>query len=148
MVGGSAIADKDRRGQVREDLFMVSKPAKILIVEDSSFYRRGLEQSLKRAGFAVMSAATGEEGLQAAQDHPDLIVLDMMLPKLNGMMVLRVLRGAPATREIPVIVLSGTAMERDVEQAQKLGISRFFKKESSPTVQIVAAVRSTLSISA
>jgi two-component system alkaline phosphatase synthesis response regulator PhoP len=127
---------------------MDSKSPKILIVEDSGFYRRGLELGLKRAGFTVTSAATGEEGLQAAQEHPDLIVLDMMLPKLNGMMVLRVLRGAPATREIPVIVLSGTAMERDIEQAEKLGISRFLKKEISPTEQIVAAVRSTLRNSA
>lgn len=126
----------------------MSKPAKILIVEDSGFYRRGLEHCLTRAGFAVMSAATGEEGLQAVQEHPDLILLDMMLPRLNGMMVLRVLRGAPATREIPVIVLSGTAMDRDIEQAEKLGISRFFKKDTSPQEQIVEAVRSTLGTSA
>ncbi len=129
----------------RSDFAQLTKQAKILVVEDSGFIRRAMSQSLVKEGFAVVDAATGEEGIQRAKEElPDLILLDMMLPRLNGMMVLRILRGDPATHEIPVIVLSGTITERDVAEAEKLGISRFFQKDSSPIEQLVAAIRESL----
>ncbi len=125
------------------------KQAKILIVEDSGFFRKAMARSLTIEGFEVVTAATGEEGLRCAQEgHPDLILLDMMLPRLNGMMVLRMLRGAPATREIPVIVLSGDMVERDVTEAKRLGISYYFQKDQAPIEKLVAVIRSTVRIPA
>ena len=81
---------------------------KILIVDDSRLLRIGNERALVRAGYHVISAEDGEAGLRLALEHkPDLIVLDMMLPKLSGPHVLRAIRSNPETASIPVMVLSG-----------------------------------------
>lgn len=126
----------------------MNKQMKILVVEDSAFFRRAITYALSSEGFEVLAAATGEEGLKSAQQSPDLILLDMHLPRLDGMMVLRILRGAVATREIPVIVLSANGMERDRLAAEKLGVSYYFQKDSSPVGHLVNAIRSTLGAAA
>ena len=80
---------------------------KILIVDDSRLLRISNERALMKAGHNVISAEDGETGLRLALEHrPDLVVLDMMLPKLSGPEVLRALRKSPATASIPVLVLS------------------------------------------
>jgi CheY-like chemotaxis protein len=123
------------------------KPHKVLFVEDSGFFRKGVAQSLTHEGFEVVTAATGEEALDlASREQPDIILLDMMLPRLDGMMVLRVLRAKAETQNIPVIVLSGSAMERDQAEAYKLGISRYFRKDNSPMSELVAAIRGALDV--
>lgn len=122
---------------------------KILLVEDSGFFRKALTQTLANEGFDVIAAATGEEALQlAGQVQPDLVILDMLLPRLDGMMVLRVLRAGQSTRNLPVIVLSGNSMERDRDAAQKLGISHFIRKDSAPMDHLVASIRSVLGAAA
>jgi CheY-like chemotaxis protein len=125
------------------------RQAKILIVEDSGLFRKALARSLAKEGFEVATAATGEEGLRCAQEgQPDLILLDMMLPRLNGMMVLRILRSTPTTHEIPVIVLSREMNQRDIAEAERLGMSHYFQKDRAPVEQLVAMIRSTLQVSA
>jgi CheY-like chemotaxis protein len=82
-------------------------PMKILIVDDSRFLRIANERALMKVGHTVITAADGEEGLRLAQEHkPDLVVLDMLLPKLSGPEVLRALRKNPETPSIPVMVLT------------------------------------------
>jgi DNA-binding response OmpR family regulator len=81
---------------------------KILLVEDSRSVRLENERALGHAGYEVISAPDGEDALrQAREQHPDLILLDLMLPKINGFDVLLQLKRDPATAEIPVVVLSG-----------------------------------------
>ncbi len=81
--------------------------SKVLLVEDSKFLRMANERALSKAGFVVSTAADGEEALRIANDKlPDIILLDMMLPKLSGTEVLKALKGNPATMDIPVIVLT------------------------------------------
>jgi CheY-like chemotaxis protein len=81
---------------------------KILLIEDSKMLRQTQERALSRAGYEVISASDGEEGLRVARDsNPDLILLDMLLPKITGQDVLRTLKRDPRTRHIPVVVLSG-----------------------------------------
>ena len=127
----------------------MSKQPKILFVEDSGFFRKAVAQSLSKEGFDVSTASTGEEALKAAQSEPPaLILLDMMLPKLDGMMVLRILRASTVTRSIPVIVLSSNPMDRDKTEAQKLGIAHYFRKDASPMKELVASIRSTLAATA
>jgi len=100
----------------------------VLIVDDSRFLRLMNERALVKAGFDVLSAADGEEGLRLAIEHkPDLVVLDMMLPKLSGLDVLRVLRKDPGTASIPVMVLTSLPQCN----AQKLvseGATSLFRK--------------------
>lgn len=80
---------------------------KILVVDDSSFLRIANERALVHAGHKVISCADGEEGLRLAIEHkPDLIVLDMLLPKMTGVEVLRAVRSNPGIADVPVMVLS------------------------------------------
>ncbi len=81
---------------------------KILLVEDSKFLRVATGRALTRAGYEMSFAGDGEEALLMATEHmPDLVLLDMMLPKMSGLDVLRALKKEPATRPIPVVVLTG-----------------------------------------
>lgn len=88
-------------------------PPLILVAEDDFNVRLTLEIVLEDEGFEIILAADGEEALRAAREsHPDVILLDQIMPKLDGKQVLQALRADEATRDIPVLVLSG--MERGV----------------------------------
>ncbi len=101
---------------------------KILIVDDSRFLRIANERALVKAGYEVISAADGEDGLRLAQEQkPDLVVLDMMLPRLSGPEVLRALRKNAETACTPVMVLTSLPQSNE----QKLigeGATSYFAK--------------------
>ena len=81
---------------------------KILLVDDCKFLRLATERALARAGYSVSCAADGEQGLAMAREGmPDLVLLDMLLPKMTGLDVLKALKTDPATAEIPVVALTG-----------------------------------------
>jgi two-component system phosphate regulon response regulator PhoB len=81
---------------------------KILLVEDSKFLRLATGRALTHAGYEMSFAGDGDEALlMAAENLPDLILLDMMLPKTSGLEVLKALKKEPATKAIPVVVLTG-----------------------------------------
>jgi CheY-like chemotaxis protein len=81
---------------------------KILLVDDSKFLRVAMERALVRAGYEVFPAADGEQALRVAREKmPELILLDMMLPKMSGPDVLKALKSDPATAEIAVVALTG-----------------------------------------
>jgi|SRR5580698_6588886 len=101
---------------------------KILLVDDSKFLRRAGEQALKRAQYEVVTAADGQEALKIAQEQiPNLILLDMMLPKLPGLEVLRALKQDAATKDIPVIILTGLS-ERNSEKLMQEGAIGYLEK--------------------
>ena len=102
---------------------------RILLVEDDRFLRRACEVSLRQRGFSVTLAADGEEALrQVRAERPDLILLDLLMPKMTGIEVLRTLRADPATREIPVLILSNSSREQDFEEIKTLEVSGYFVK--------------------
>jgi DNA-binding response OmpR family regulator len=104
--------------------------AKVLLVEDSKFLRRANECALCKAGFKVSTAADGEEALQVANDQlPDIILLDMMLPKISGPDVLKALKANPATMEIPVIVLTSLSQMNEEKLLQE-GAAAYFEKST------------------
>lgn len=101
---------------------------KILLVEDSKFLRLATERAMVRAGYEVTSAGDGEEGLRLAREkRPDLILLDMMLPKLSGPDVLKALKLDPATAAIPVVVMSGLS-QKNAAKMEKDGAFAFLEK--------------------
>ena len=103
---------------------------KILLVEDSKFLRISTERALARAGYAVSTAVDGEEALQFARERiPDLILLDMLLPKMSGPDVLKALKKDPATSEIPVVVLTGLS-QKNAGRLQGDGAFAFLEKAS------------------
>ena len=95
---------------------------RVLLAEDDRFLRRACETSLRARGFTVCTAADGEEALRAARaELPDLIVLDMQMPKLSGLDVLRAVRGDAHTRSVPVLVMSSSGSDEDLAAVSRLG---------------------------
>ena len=102
---------------------------RIPLVEDDRFLRRACEVSLRQRGFVVTTAADGEEALRKVRaEVPDLILLDLLMPKMTGTEVLKALRAEEATREIRVLILSNSSREQDVEEIKTLGVSGYFVK--------------------
>jgi DNA-binding response OmpR family regulator len=104
--------------------------AKILIVEDELDMARGLQFNLEARGFAVVVARDGEAGCRAAlEEHPDLVLLDVMLPKRNGYDVCRVLRKTQPS--LPILMLTARGQEDEVVLGLKLGADDYVKKPFS-----------------
>lgn len=100
----------------------------ILLVEDSKFLRIATERALTKAGYQVICAGDGEEALaHATAKLPDLVVLDMLLPKLSGPEVLQKLKANPVTARIPVLVLSSLSQKNEEKLIQD-GASAFLEK--------------------
>lgn len=101
---------------------------KILLIDDSRFMRLANQRALTHAGHEVIGRDDGEQGLEVAiQIQPDLILLDMMLPKLSGPEVLKALKENPRTRYIPVIVLSALS-DKNKERLMREGAADFIEK--------------------
>ncbi|MDR1726691.1 MAG: response regulator [Acidobacteriota bacterium] len=103
--------------------------ARILIVEDDKILRKACEVSLAKQGFSVLTASDGEEGLrQAASGAPDLILLDMRMPKLSGLDTLVALKQDDRTKAIPVVILSNSSGEEGMKRARELGAAGYWVK--------------------
>jgi CheY-like chemotaxis protein len=103
---------------------------KILLVEDSKPIRRENESALSKAGYEVVCAEDGESALSLVKDqHFDLILLDMILPRMSGPEVLKHLKTEPATAEIPVVVLSGLS-EKNREKLMEEGAEEYLEKNA------------------
>lgn len=107
----------------------MSSPARVLLVEDDRFLRRAAEVRLKRAGLSVLTAGDGVEALALARSQAlDLILLDLIMPKLQGFDVLRALKDDPATRDIPVLIMSNLGQDADRERAALDGAAGYLVK--------------------
>ncbi len=117
----------------------------VLLVEDDRFLRRAAEATLKQAGFVVATAADGEEALrQASASRPDVVLLDLIMPKVQGFEVLRRLKQDEATARIPVIVLSNLGQDSDVRQALDLGAVAYLVKSNLSLQDLVKKGRAVL----
>ena len=118
---------------------------KILIVEDEANIRQLLRYNLEKEGFQVMEAIDGIQGLRTAQrEKPDLVLLDLMLPGMDGLEVCRTLKGAPGTAALPIIMLTAKAEEVDKIIGLELGADDYMTKPFSPrelTARIKAVLR-------
>lgn len=109
---------------------MPTSTAKVLLVEDSKFLRIANERALSKAGYQVSTAADGQEALQAARDkQPDIILLDMLLPKISGPQVLKTLKADPFTANIPVVVLTSLSQKNEEKLLQE-GAAAYFEKSA------------------
>jgi CheY-like chemotaxis protein len=105
---------------------------KILLIEDSKFQLIANERALVKAGYSVIQAGDGDEGLRIARENiPDLILLDIMLPKLSGLDVLQVLKGDMTLKHIPVIVLSGIGQANEAKLLNEGAAAFLVKSEKS-----------------
>ena len=102
--------------------------ATVLLIDDSKFLRKANELALARFGYGVLTASDGDEGLALAREKiPDLIVLDLMLPKLSGAQLLEALKQDPRTAHIPVVVLSSLPIS-NAAKLQAAGAAAYFEK--------------------
>lgn len=107
--------------------------AKILVVDDDAVIQQLIEVNLELEGYEVDKASNGQEALdKVAQDAPDLILLDVMMPRMNGRDVCRMLKSDPKTKGIPVIFLSARAQDMDVEAGLELGADAYVTKPFDP----------------
>lgn len=106
----------------------VESMTKILLVEDSKFLRMATERALARAGYSVSTAVDGMEAIELAQkEHPDLILLDMLLPKMTGPDVLKTLKKDPVTSGIAVVAFTALS-QKNAERLRKDGAFAFLDK--------------------
>jgi len=116
--------------------------ARILVVDDDALIRQLLRVNLELEGYEVAEASDGEEAIQQARVLcPALVLLDIMMPKLDGWEVARVLRGDPETAGIPVVFLSARAQESDVRKGMELGVADYITKPFDPDDLLVCVQR-------
>ncbi len=116
----------------------------VLVVDDEPDILELLQYNLQKEGFAVTCVATGEDALAAARTKvPDLIILDLMLPGVDGLEVCRRLKAAEATRHIPIVMLTAKGSEADVVAGLELGAADYVTKPFSPRV-LTARVKAVL----
>lgn len=121
-----------------------SRKLDILIVEDDLFLRKILTTKFTQDGFGVRFSGDGEEALKAIQEKvPDIILLDLILPKLSGFEVLADLRTNPKTKDVTVVVLSNLGQDEDKERAKELGAERFLVKADHSINEVMVAVKET-----
>ncbi|MFZ3100010.1 MAG: response regulator [Minisyncoccales bacterium] len=118
---------------------------KILIVEDDKFLRELIVRKISNEGYDVLEAVDGEQGLlQIKEGHPDLVLLDLILPGIDGFEVLAQKREDPFTASIPVIILSNLGQKEDVDKGLSLGATDYLIKAHFTPGEIIEKVRNHL----
>lgn len=119
--------------------------SKILIVEDDALLLRMYQEAFKSDGFEVLFAGDGQEGLDVARaNKPMIILLDIMMPKMNGMQMLEQLKADSAIRNIPVIMLTNLSDTMDAERALKLGAVKYVIKSENKPREVINIVKDIL----
>ena len=119
-------------------------PPRIVVADDEVDVRELVAYRLSRSGYEVIEAQDGEQALRLALENPpDLAVLDVMMPKLDGYELTRRLRAEPATQRVPVILLTARAQEADVSQGFEAGADDYLRKPFNPD-ELLARVRAVL----
>ena len=116
----------------------------IVLIEDDRHVARFVVATLRLEGFSVFHATTGTAGLTAVTERqPALVVLDLMLPEMDGMEVLRRLKASALTRAIPVIIFTASAVGAEEQEARELGAAAYLRKPIA-AADLVAAIRVAL----
>ena len=126
MFGGSRQKDKERRDEERIKL---PDEATILIIDDSRTAIAVLKKTFAPTGYSIISASTGEDGIEMAKKHqPDLILMDVIMPGLNGFQATRILRKDISTQNIPIIIISGNEQATEKFWGLRVGANGFLPK--------------------
>jgi DNA-binding response OmpR family regulator len=123
-------------------LVSADRPLRALVVDDSEVIRDLIAVNLQLEGFEVITAADGEEGLRlAAESVPDVITLDVMMPRLSGLDTLVRLRADPRTASVPVVMVTGRAQPADIARGEELGVDAYLTKPFEPAELIEVVLR-------
>ncbi len=120
---------------------------KILVIEDDKFLRELISQKLSQEGFETVEAVDGEEGVKKVKEEtPDLILLDLILPGIDGFEVLAQIKAEPSLSPIPVIILSNLGQKDDVDKGIGLGAVDFLVKAHFTPGEIIKKIENVLKI--
>jgi CheY-like chemotaxis protein len=120
---------------------MEKQARRVLLAEDSRFLRKAAGAMLRRQGFTVLTAEDGEETLRLARaEIPDLILLDLIMPKMQGFEVLKALKSDPQTSPIPVVILSNLGQESDSKTAREMGALDYWVKANLELEELVRRI--------
>ena len=123
----------------------MSNGHKILLIEDDSTLIEMYTLKFKQEGFSLMTVQDGLAGLEAAKNElPAVILLDVMMPKMDGFAVLTELKKDDKTKNIPILLLSNLGQKSDIEKGKKLGANDYIVKASMTPTQVVEKVKSFL----
>ncbi|MDQ3952550.1 MAG: response regulator [Actinomycetota bacterium] len=112
---------------------MANDPKRVLICDDDPVILRLLEVNLELEGYDVLTANHGEEAFEiASRELPDLVILDIMMPRLDGYQTCEKLKAQPSTEQIPVVFLSAKAQASDIEKGKSYGVSEYLTKPFDP----------------
>lgn len=117
----------------------------ILIIEDDDFFRELVRKKLLSENFEVLEAVDGEKGVKMVKEKkPDLIVLDLLLPSIDGFEVLSQIKADDSVSSIPIIVLSNLGQQEDIERGLKLGANDYLIKSQFDINQVVDKIKNIL----
>jgi len=123
---------------------MENHARRVLLVEDDRYLRKAAAAMLRRQGFTVLTAEDGEEALRLAAERPDLILLDLIMPKIQGFEVLKALKRDPRTSGIPVVILSNLGQESDSKAAREMGAVDYWVKSNLDLEELVRRIEETV----
>ena len=124
---------------------MPDKKTKVLIVEDEEILLTALSEELKQEGFDVAGAKDGVEGVEkAASEKPDLILLDLVMPRLDGIGALKQLKEGPDTKAIPVVILTNLSDYDKISDALSLGAMDYLVKANYRLEELVTKIKTVL----
>ncbi len=117
----------------------------ILFIEDESVLQKSFEKMFKKEGYRTLSALNGDIGLNLTRkEKPDIILLDLILPKKNGFEVLAELKSDPETKDIPVIILTNLERTEDIDKALEIGATTYLVKTNYTLKEIIEKVEKIL----
>ena len=121
---------------------MDDKKIKILLIEDEEMLANMYEVKFKNEGFELIKALDGSTGLEMAKTvKPDFILLDVIMPKMDGFSVLRALREDAKTKDLPVMLLTNLGQDEDVKKGKELGVVGYLVKANVTTDEIVSVLK-------
>lgn len=125
----------------------MEEPKKILIVEDDPPLRNALREKLSDAGFTILEAKNGEEGLSLAfSEHPALILLDILMPKVDGIEMLKKVRNDERGKNVPIIILTNLSDNGEIAQAIDNEVFDYFIKSDIKIEEVVEKVKGKLGV--
>lgn len=123
---------------------MADESKKVMVIEDDRFLSTLVKARLEKEGFVVVQAFDGEEALETLRrdSPPNLIILDLIMPKVTGFELLQTVSITPGLASIPVIILSNLAQDSDIEKAKQLGAKEYFVKVKVSIDDLVGKIKS------
>ena len=115
----------------------------VMLIEDDQFLSSLMKARLEKEGFATLQEFDGEEAVQALkQERPDIVILDLIMPKVSGFEVLQTISITPQLANVPVVILSNLAQDSDIEKARQLGAKEYFVKVKVSIDDLVGRIKS------